>query len=765
MRVGGWVALLALVACEPAAEAPDAARPVDAEPVVDAAVEAPDACRPRLFHPDVDGDGRGDPRSPVRVCEAPPGYVENGDDPEPECATDDTDECGVCGGPGPRWWYADADHDGRGDPEGRVLACVRPVGFVDSGDDPEPGCATDDTDECGACAGPGPATWYGDQDGDGLGDPALAATACAAPEGFVDNDDDPEPGCPTNDTDACGVCAGPGPLTEYRDADGDGLGDPADAHEVCAHEDGFALNGDDPEPDCRSNDTDACGVCGGRGRDRDCNGDCFGEAAPDPCGVCSGGATGREPAAVDADGDGRPDACDACPAPNPTRFVVQWEAVPPFRRDGEPEHGPYTFELLLFSDGVFKFQYGAVEPFGASATIGWQVGAEDGVTFARDNDFVLDHRTVQVSPAEADRLETDFEQPFEWVDASGLGEALELADDGSAEVALGFQFPLGGRRYDRIRVSANGLVAFAGELPGFQNGGIPDGSDRVFLAPFWDDLNPATGGGVYVHGATPACEDDCAGDPGGVAFVDACGVCVGGSTGLPPSARIDCNGDCDGGASIDACGRCAGGNTGLDPEAAGCLPDLVVDEAYLRETIDLDRVASDDACLLAERCITGLGERTVVRFGTRVGNVGVADLRLGAPVDGVGHWHWDACHNHFHFEAYAEYSLVDVDTGEVIPVGHKNGFSVIDSGVYDPALAPNGCRGYGGRDQGITSGCQDTYRRSLACQWVDVTDVEDGVYDVVVTTNPLGELPESNLLNNSARVRVRLADGELELVE
>ena len=38
---------------------------------------------------------------------------------------------------------------------------------------------------------------------------------------------------------------------------------------------------------------DGCGVCGGKNRDRDCNGDCFGSASVDDCNECTGGGTGR----------------------------------------------------------------------------------------------------------------------------------------------------------------------------------------------------------------------------------------------------------------------------------------------------------------------------------------------------------------------------------------------------------------------------------------------------------------------------------------
>ncbi|MDA3882084.1 MAG: hypothetical protein PF481_02260 [Bacteroidales bacterium] len=56
--------------------------------------------------------------------------------------------------------------------------------------------------------------------------------------------------------------------------------------------------------------------------------------------------------------------------------------------------------------------------------------------------------------------------------------------------------------------------------------------------------------------------DDCNGDPQGSAYIDQCGVCVGGNTGVTPCV-VDCNGDQDGMATLDECGICSGGNTGV----------------------------------------------------------------------------------------------------------------------------------------------------------------------------------------------------------
>lgn len=725
---------------------------------------------------DVDGDGLGDRRTWIDTCGEPDGFANNDDDHEPECATNDTDECGVCGGPGQRSFFADFDGDGLGDDALEIIGCTAPEGFVQEGGDPDPLCAGEDTDICGVCGGDGPQLWYADEDGDGRGDPDASIEACEAPEGFVDNADDGDPACAGDDADECGVCGGDGRFMAWFDNDDDGLGDPADPIEVCFLVEGIVDNNDDEEPECATNDTDLCGDCGGGNARLDCDGECDGEAAVDGCGVCAGGGTGLEPAVGDDDEDGIPNACDDCPVALQSKLIVQWEAVPHYSRDGG---GPYTFQVILDQSGDFRFQYRVVDNFSASNTVGYQFDPEDFNQIAFENEFVVDHDVVTARPLGDGRYEANYFDPMEWFEIRDIGEPLNLPDDGTAEVEFGFPFPYGEALYNSVQVSSNGVMAFAGEVPSFRNAQFPLDDFGAVLAPFWDDLNPSNGGQVYWYVATPACEEDCNGDLGGFAFEDACDICVGGNTDLAPSENLDCNGDCDGEAFIDDCNQCVGGNTGREPaDAADCRPDLIVDAPYLAQTAIIDYLDVQDECLIEERCVGGLGNRKLLRFGTRIANIGPADLQLGRPEEGVGHWIWSQCHSHFHYDAYAAYDLYDPVSDEVLPIGAKSGFSVIDIGVWDAELAPNGCVGYNGRNQGITSGCQDTYSRNLQCQWIDITDLEDGAYKLIVTTNPgiiedpddpnaepIYRIEETNLDNNQGELWVRITGDDLEVLD
>lgn len=115
-------------------------------------------------------------------------------------------------------------------------------------------------------------TCYGDADFD-------HCEVCSGGDSGVD---------PGADDQGCGCFELP-PTIFYFDADDDGLGYGA-AFEHCpnAVPEGWVDNDDDLEPYCATNDTDECGVCAGENADQDCLGVCFGEAVYDECGVCDG---------------------------------------------------------------------------------------------------------------------------------------------------------------------------------------------------------------------------------------------------------------------------------------------------------------------------------------------------------------------------------------------------------------------------------------------------------------------------------------------
>lgn len=91
-------------------------------------------------------------------------------------------------------------------------------------------------------------------------------------------------------------------------------------------------------------------------------------------------------------------------------------------------------------------------------------------------------------------------EPFNWINPTGHTR-LALGDNAvSPAIDIPFGFRFYGKTYNRIWVSSNGLVSFGGVgLTAATNTDIP----RTYvpngaLYPYWDDLNPARGGAIYV---------------------------------------------------------------------------------------------------------------------------------------------------------------------------------------------------------------------------------------------------------------------------
>jgi hypothetical protein len=159
-------------------------------------------------------------------------------------------------------------------------------------------------------------------------------------------------------------------------------------------------------------------------------------------------------------------------------------------------------------------------------------------------------------------------------------------------------------------------------------------------------------------------------------------------------------------------------------------PDLVVLENVLRTSIYSDVIFNNiDNCLINEGCLQGFGRREIIRFTTHIKNVGETDYYIGSPSGGADQFSFDNCHGHFHYEGYAEYRLANANN-ELLPIGFKNGFCVLDLECSDGGSPKFGCG-----NMGISAQCGDYYDRSLQCQWIDVTNLPAGDYTLVVTVN------------------------------
>jgi hypothetical protein len=157
-------------------------------------------------------------------------------------------------------------------------------------------------------------------------------------------------------------------------------------------------------------------------------------------------------------------------------------------------------------------------------------------------------------------------------------------------------------------------------------------------------------------------------------------------------------------------------------------PDLVILEDVVRNTLQIRQEQATN-CMVEEGCMNGYGLRTVLAFDTHIKNIGDMDYYVGNPNSNPSQFTFENCHGHAHYEGYAKYTLYRQD-GTSIPIGHKNGFCVMDLECSDGGTAQYGCS-----NMGITKQCGDIYNRYLECQWIDITDVPVGEYIMAVQVN------------------------------
>ncbi len=265
----------------------------------------PDCTSPSTFHADVDGDGFGDPATPLETCSEPPAsYVADSTDCDDtakavnpaaaEVCNDIDDDCSGAiddDASDASTWFGDGDEDGLGDAAEAVIACEAPQGFVAAGND-----CDDNNDQVGA-----PTVAYADADADGYGDdatayddcdgtgvteggdcddtradihPGASEDSCTDPTdyncdgsiGYDDNDADGLAACQDCDDGDASVTTG---STYYADLDADGAGDESSTTVACALPEGHAASGGDCDDLDAARYPGAAELCDGL--DNDCD--------------------------------------------------------------------------------------------------------------------------------------------------------------------------------------------------------------------------------------------------------------------------------------------------------------------------------------------------------------------------------------------------------------------------------------------------------------------------------------------------------------
>ena len=89
---------------------------------------------------------------------------------------------------------------------------------------------------------------------------------------------------------------------------------------------------------------------------------------------------------------------------------------------------------------------------------------------------------------------------YDWFDISAVGTPVFMGDDDFVEVSLPFIFDFYDNPHTTVKISSNGYLTFGTDPFDFSNDPIPNVIDpNDFIAPFWDDLLPPTGGTIYYY--------------------------------------------------------------------------------------------------------------------------------------------------------------------------------------------------------------------------------------------------------------------------
>ncbi len=256
------------------------------------------------FFLDGDGDSFGNPATSSLACAAPDGYVEDDTDCDDTAAITYPGADEICDGTDndcdgeidegvEDTFFLDGDGDSFGNPAAPILACSAPEGYVEDDTDCDdtaavtyPGadeiCDGDDNDCDGELDEGVKVTFFLDSDGDSFGNPATSTLACAAPDGYVEDDTDCDdtaaityPGadeiCDGTDNDCDGDIDEGVKDTFFLDGDGDSFGNSATSTLACAAPDGYVEDDTDCDDAAAVTYPGADEICDGT--DNDCDGD------------------------------------------------------------------------------------------------------------------------------------------------------------------------------------------------------------------------------------------------------------------------------------------------------------------------------------------------------------------------------------------------------------------------------------------------------------------------------------------------------------
>lgn len=185
-------------------------------------------------------------------------------------------------------------------------------------------------------------------------------------------------------------------------------------------------------------------------------------------------------------------------------------------------------------------------------------------------------------------------------------------------------------------------------------------------------------------------------------------------------------------------------------------PDLEVIGEALSDNRIIYRYIPADSCAITEGCVAGAGWRRLLQFTASIKNIGGQALAAGSTEEGSplrqhNVFEFSACHEHFHFRHYADFTLGAGTAQET--KGDKRAFCVESTQRHfnsetSPLVHPYSCD-----NQGVEAGWGDDYMAGIECQWIDITDMaipQDGTtLPLMFTVNPDAFLCEGTPLTDA----------------
>jgi hypothetical protein len=190
------------------------------------------------------------------------------------------------------------------------------------------------------------------------------------------------------------------------------------------------------------------------------------------------------------------------------------------------------------------------------------------------------------------------------------------------------------------------------------------------------------------------------------------------------------------------------------------LPDLTVDSTVLLPSLLIqEKTFTSTDCAVLDECVVP-GRRKLLRFTTQTPNIGFGEVSIGDPLVPPNNpdFVFATCHAHYHYTGYMQQRLLRADGSEAA-AGFKAAFCLEDAvrALNDPDV-PTAKKYICGTTsaQGIQPGWADFYSATLDCQWIDITGVPSGDYELELHVNPDGRIEELRGDNNTARVPVTI---------